>query len=208
MRTILSVVAVGLGALAGCGGGGGDDEDTQLIGPDRSYSEAIEIGEAQFTEVMDIADAEGGTPWADMPTSGSATYTGVITGWADGGAAIDYVADLELKVKFDGNTLNGTIENFVTNGVPGFEHPEGSISLGGTLQPDDVNEGGLFLDGSGRVSSASAEADYVVDGEGWFVGTDARAIVGLHDSDFVWIRGPLAGTTSFSDGPFSAMESD
>jgi hypothetical protein len=206
MRTMLIGAVLGFGALAGCNGGGGDE--AQLIGPDRSYSKALDIGEAQFTEAMDILDAEGGTPWADMPASGTATYNGVITGWADGGPPIDYVADLQLKVTFDGNTLNGTIQNFVTNGVAGFDHPEGKIRLSGSVEPDDVNEGALTLAGSGRLSSGDMAASYAVDGEGWFFGTDARAIGGVHSTDFVWLRGPLAGATSWSDGPFSAMRDD
>jgi hypothetical protein len=209
MKAMLIVAVLGAGALAGCGGGGDDDEDTQLLGPDRSYSKALDIGEEQFTEVMDIADAEGGTPWGDLPNAGSATYDGVITGWADGGAPIDYVADLELKVRFDGNTLNGTIENFVTNGVEGFEHPDGLIRVSGIIEPDEVNEGSLVFTGSGMVgSSDTPAADYFVDATGWFLGDDGRAIVGEHSTDFVWIRGPLNGTTSWSDGVFSGMERD
>jgi len=208
MRNTLTIAALGVGlALSGCGGGG-DDEDEQLIGADRSYTEALDIGEAQWLEVIDIANAEGGTPWPDMPQSGSATYVGVITGWADGGPAIDYVADLELTADFSGNTIGGTIENVVTNGVTGFDHPDGQIDLSGPILPDSVNEGSLLLTGSGDLSTAAAAARVTVEGEGFFVGTDARAMEGGHLTDFVWSRGTFAGTTSFSDGVFSAIEQD
>jgi hypothetical protein len=205
------IAALGLGAvLAGCGGGSDDDDDVDdaLIGPNRSYSEALVIAEEQWNLVTDLGMAEGGTPWADMPTSGSATYQGVITGWADGGPAISYVADLELEVDFSANGVTGTIGNVVTDGIADFQHPVGQVNLSGVVQPDSVNEGSLLLSGTGALSNAAAAATVVVDAEGFFLGTDARAIEGSHLTDFIWTKGPLTGSTSFADGLFSAVESN
>jgi hypothetical protein len=186
------------------GGGGGGDEDTNLIGPDRSYAKAVQIGEEQWNAISGIVDAEGYTPWVDMPASGRGTYRGVIAGWATGGEPVDYAADLELRVNFDDAAVTGTVRNMVTNQAPDFEHPEGSVRLTGSLSPDEYDTGIMVIGGSGTLETAGAAATVVVDGVGDFVGTDGRGILGAHETDFVWTRGTRTGTTSFSDGAFSA----
>jgi hypothetical protein len=205
MRCRIIAGAALLAALAGCSGGGGDDEDEALIGPDTSFAEADQIGEEQWNEVAAIYDAEGYTAWADVPISGTGTYRGVIGGWADGGEPVDYVADLELNVDFADASVRGAVRNMVTDHVANFTHPEGTVRLSGTIAPDEFDTGIMLIEGSGTLETNGVEARLVVDGFGDFVGTDARGILGEHETDFVWLRGPAAGTTSFSDGLFSAQ---
>jgi hypothetical protein len=50
------------------------------------------------------------------------------------------------------------------------------------------------------------EATVTIDGAGTFVGDRAEAIRGQHATDFTWTRGYLEGTTSRSDGLFTAVE--
>jgi hypothetical protein len=204
MRGGIIAGAALLVALAGCSGGGGDDEETDLIGPDRSYAKAVQIGEEQSNEISGILDAEDYTAWVDMPASGNGTYRGVIAGWAMAGEPIDYVADLELRVNFDDAAVRGTVQNMVTDHASDFEHPEGTVRLTGYLTPDEFDTGIMVIGGSGTLETAGAAATVVVDGAGDFVGTDGRGILGAHETDFVWTRGSWAGTTSFSDGVFSA----
>ena len=191
-------------ALGGCGGGGGDD-DEDLLGRGTSFIEADEIGQKKWDEVWAILIAEGYTAWADVPVSGTGTYRGVIGGWADGGEPVDYVADLELRVDFDDATVSGSVRNMVTDHVANFTHPEGTVRLSGTLAPDEFDTGIILVEGSGTLETDRVAARVVVDGLGDLVGTDGRGILGQHETDFVWLRGPATGTTSFADGEFAAQ---
>lgn len=179
--------------------------DAPLVGPDRSFEEAMEIAEAQRSDVMDIAAAEGATPWADLPVSGSAEYRGVVSGEAAGGVPIDYVADLALEVDFRDRTVTGTVANMVTDGVAGFTHPDGVVALGGLLAEDRAGDARLVLDGTGNLRGPGMAAAYRIDGAGTLAGADGRAILGRHATDFEWTQGYLEDTISSSDGVFSAV---
>jgi hypothetical protein len=192
-------------ALGGCGGGGDGDEAEDLIGPGTSFVEAEQIGQEQWNEVVAILDAEGFTAWVDVPTSGTGTYRGVIGGWADGGEPVDFVADLELRVDFDDAAVSGSVRNMVTDHVADFTHPEGTIRLSGTLAPDEFDTGIIQVEGSGTLETDRVAARVAVDGLGGLVGSDGRGILGEHQTDFVWLRGPATGTTSFADGEFVAQ---
>lgn len=196
------VAALGLClALAGCEL---PEEEEALIGPDRSFGEALEIGEAQWRQVGRIEAAEGATRWIDLPASGSGEYRGVVTGLANGGPPVDYVADLALDVDFDRRDVSGSVSNFVTDGVAGFRHPDGQIGLSGVVVRDGRGDARIVVDGSGLLRGPGIEADYALDGAGSFAGDGAQAVRGEHATDFVWTRGYLEGTTSRSDGVFSA----
>ena len=190
-------------AVAGCGSA--EDEDA-LLGPERSFEEAVEIAEAQWREVGDIEALEGPTRWIDLPVSGSGDYRGVVTGWANGGVPIDYVADLALEVDFDRLDVSGKVSNMVTDGVAGFSHPDGEIALDGVVARDGLGGARMVVDGSRRLRGPGMEATVTIDGAGAFVGDGAAAIRGRHATDFTWTRGYLEGTTSRSDGLFTAVE--
>ena len=195
-----AVLGLGL-ALAGCEVA--QDEDA-LIGPDRSFGEALAIGEDQWRRVGAIEAAEGRTRWVELPVSGSGDYRGVVTGWAGGGVPVDYVADLALEVDFRRRDVSGAVSNFVTDGVAGFRHPDGEVRLSGIVARDERGEARIVIDGSGLLRGPGMEAEAVLDGAGHFVGDGAEAIRGGHATDFLWRRGYLEGTVSRSDGVFSA----
>lgn len=198
-----AVAAPGLAAMAtGCTLVVGD---APLVGPDRSFGEAVDIAEAQLADVVDIAAAEGLTAWPDLPASGSADYRGVVRGAAAGGVPIDYVADLALAVDFRDLTVKGTIANMVTDGVGGFTHPDGVVRVDGLIASDRDGDARLVLDGSGRLRGPGMAATYRIDGAGALVGADGQAILGRHATDFEWTQGYLEGTISSSDGVFSAV---
>jgi hypothetical protein len=202
MRLIAAALGAGL-ALAGC-------EETAtgepLIGPDRSFGAALEIGAAQWEEVGDLADMEGRTRWVELPASGSGDYRGVVTGWASGGVPVDYVADLALEVDFDRREVSGSVENLVTEGVAGFGHPDGQVPLSGVVARDAEGNARIVVDGSGLLRGPGMEATLALDAAGSFAGDEGQALFGQQATDFVWTRGYLEGTVSRSDGVFSAVE--
>jgi hypothetical protein len=180
------VAAAALTVLAGCsGGGGGDDDSAELIGPDRSYTKAIEIADDQWVTVSNIQAAEGWTAWTDMPAMGTGSYRGVISGGTNGGEPVDYVADLALRVNFDNAAVTGSVENMVTDHATDFVHPEGTVRLNGRIEPDEYDTGVILIGGSGTLQTDDVEATVVVDGIGDFVGTDGRGIMGGHLTDFI-----------------------
>jgi hypothetical protein len=189
-------------AAAGCAAP--DDEDA-LIGPDADFGAAMRIAEDQWDDVNGIAVAEGATRFVDLPASGSGTYRGAITGWAEGGIPVDYVADLTVDVGFRDRDVSGEITNMVTDGVAGFTHPDGRIGLYGDIVRDADGAARIVLDGSGTLRGPGMEAGLRVDGAGTFVGEDGRAMRGNHATDFAWTQGYLDGTISQSDGVFSAV---
>jgi hypothetical protein len=202
----LAVALLGAGTtLAGCEVA--EDEDA-LLGPDRSFREAIQIAETQWREVADIEAIEGPTRWVELPVSGSGMYRGVVAGRANGGVPIDYVADLALEVDFDRRDASGSVRNMVTNGVGGFEHPDGEIGLSGVVARDGDGGARIVVDGSGLLRGPGMEAEVAIDGAGSFVGDRAEAVRGQQVTDFVWTRGYLQGTTSHSDGVFTAVATE
>jgi hypothetical protein len=206
MRMARVWMAVAFGAaVAGCEVA--EDEDA-LIGPDRGFGPALRIAEAQWDEVGGIAAAEGPTRWVDLPASGTGEYRGAVTGWANGGIPIDYVADLALDVDFRGREVSGAVTNMVTDGVAGFAHPNGRIGLFGVIARDDRGAARIVVDGSGTLRGPGMAAAVRLDGAGGFEGADGRAVRGTHATDFVWTQGYLEDTTSRSDGVFTGVAPD
>jgi hypothetical protein len=201
MRDAVAMLAV-VAAVAGCAAP--EDEDA-LIGPDAGFGSAMRIAEDQWDEVNGIAVSEGVTRFADLPGSGSGTYRGAITGWAEGGIPIDYVADLTVDVDFRDRDVSGEITNMVTDGVAGFTHPDGQVGLYGDIVRDADGEARIVLDGSGTLRGPGMAADVRVDGAGALVGVDGRALRGRHATDFAWTQGYLEETISQSDGVFSGL---
>jgi hypothetical protein len=200
-RMVVAMLAGGA-LLAGCevpGDGGA------LVGPDRSLSEALEIGAAQWDAVGRIAAVEGPTRWADLPRGGSGAYRGVVTGWSGGGPRLDHVADLALDLDFDRREVSGSVGNVVTEGVAGFGHPEGTVGLSGVLVRGDRGEARIVVGGTGVLEAGGSVAEVTLDGSGALLGGRAQGIEGRHATDFVWTRGPLSGAVSRSDGVFTAV---
>ncbi len=197
------VAMLGVGAiLAGCEV---PEDGGALVGPERSLSEALEIGAAQWDAVGRIAAVEGPTRWADLPRSGSGAYRGVVTGWAGGGPRLDHVADLALDLDFDRREVSGSVGNFVTEGVAGFRHPEGSVGLSGVLVRDDRGDARIVVGGTGVLEAPGMAARVAMDGTGAILGERAQGIEGRHTTDLEWTEGPLSGAVSRSDGVFSAQ---
>jgi hypothetical protein len=118
-------------------------------------------------------------PWstsADMPTTGSATYTGYATVLMDTPTDSMMVGDARLTADFDRSTLTGNLNNFVGT-VNGSDYANYSGSLGLT---------------NGEIGIASASA----------LGADISGTL-TSNTDRVTINGGVQGNFR-SDGPINA----
>lgn len=163
--------------VAGCSGGGSDGsvEDMDGTGPSNSATLTELVDEANT--LADRALYMEDTSAADLPTSGTASYDGVMmVSTSDGNALI---GDLDLSVDFGAS--NDPISGSVTGLV---DRDEGR--WGGSL---DVDDGTLNRDTGGFPTWAAnlegtvvspTETDYEVDGqvEGGFGRSDASFIGG------------------------------
>jgi hypothetical protein len=184
--------------LAACGGTG----DTGLAG--KTIAQARTAENALIDRVDDVIVAEGLTDFVDLPGSGTPTYTGIIHGFNGGGDGpdLEYFADLTLTANFSNDTVGGNVKNFVTD-LPGFANPSGTAPVTGTIT-NDAGLAGIGFGASGTLTSGSTTAAYsTVTTSGTFAGFDADVAFGDHESDFLWLAGPNAGTTSLSDGDWN-----
>ena len=199
-RPVLIALAAAL--LASCGAQG-TTGDGSYLGPDTSFAEAGAIFDQLDTRVQGVFDAEGVVPFADRP-SGSATYRGVVEGISGPGASarapeFDYYAEMVLHAEFDGLSVSGSLENFVTT-MPGFEKPEGTITLESGPIRDIRGELWFQLDDSGTLSTDEHTATVTFMSDGSFGGTDASVVSGSFSTEFSWREGPNNGETSSAPG--------
>ncbi len=187
------VALAAAGVMAGCSDSGSDGGG-QRPSYDDLTSEAEALGER--AEDMYLTDP------SDLPTSGSASYEGVI-GFAtlgDSGAPEDFAGELSLNVDFDDSELSGQASNFVTAGE---EQLEGSLSItNGELDrdTDPEIEPTYTFDMNGTLSDASDD-DFQVDAEGAgaFLGDSGEATFGV-------VAGGISSEdgTSYIEGVFLA----
>ena len=172
------------------------------VGGHATESEAQADILSLVSDVDDVFNTQGVTPYATMPT-GSATYSGVVTGEHRDDGSITYAADMRLQVNFDNDSVYGDIRNFLTN-VDGFGQPTGTIPLTG-LVSDVGGDATIEINGMGTLAQGSISATHSMQSEyGYFGGPEADAIAGGHDAEFNWVGGDLDGDTSPMVGGFVA----
>jgi hypothetical protein len=202
----IGTLAFATSILVGCGSGSGDSEIPPLLGPGATEAEANAAIDALETEVFGVFRADGPTDYTALPT-GSATYTGLIYGSEIGGGGsgpnMDYAADLDLTVDFATDGVTGQVYNFVTS-ITDFNNPAGTIDVAGDVF-DGTPHALISFSGNGLLTGTNGvTAEYVVDANGEFGGTDGSVLAGSQATNFNWQTGPDAGTESWSDDGFAA----
>ncbi len=165
LKIILSPVAF---AVVSACGGSSDNSDASLA----SFEDLRDQTDTLYTE-LETADI---TDYADLPTSGSATYEGslllaIATDEVDGALGV-----LEMTADFADSTISGNASNFFN---PDQERVAGSVNFtNGEILEDS---GGAFFttDVSGSVTIAGGSME--IDGEsfGYFAGNDGELLTGL-----------------------------
>jgi hypothetical protein len=205
-RKVTRILALSLCTGVSACGSETVDEQELLIGPNRSYEEAVSIAKTLRVDVLEIAETEHSTRLSEMPVSGTAQYRGVINGRAEEGFPIDYVADLALEMEFDAGDVSGKVSNFVTDGLPSLTHPNGEIDLEGSISWDRrTDQAYADFNGSGPLEWPGQVAIVTVDAGGTFTGDEAQAIIGGNATEFRWTGGFLTDTTSQTYGEVSAI---
>lgn len=119
--------------------------------------------------------------------------------FGDSEPLVEYLADLYLVADFSDQTLSGNLSNFFTP-LAGFKNPNGTISLVGTFTKNG-NSGDIDFSGSGTLTGSGMTASYeIYNVYGGFGGTNGQIMVGGFLSEFDWLTGTYAGSTSESDG--------
>ena len=174
-----AVTVIALIIVAGCSGGGGD----------RSFAdaerEAIEL--AATLEDLEISSV------AQLPTSGSAAYEGMI-GVAVPGYAV--LGDLNVNVNFASESITGNAGNFIDSDD---ERISGSLAIdnGSFIRnADPLTEFQFTADIGGALSDS--DGNYLVDGQllGDFLGQNQEGMSGLVVGT---ISSPTLGTASISE---------
>lgn len=134
------VACVAAGGLAGCSGDGGAG-GAAPEGP--GFMELLREGDAIQTEALSAGVADP----AALPTSGRATYEGVIAlgpstqaGLPD---ALTLAGEMELQVRFDRDDLTGRASSFVT---AADERVRGEVLFtGGRIdRAAEIDQGGIY----------------------------------------------------------------
>jgi hypothetical protein len=139
--------------------------------------------------------------WEGISICASCSFSG-------NGPLTEYLAELYLLADFDGQTLSGNLSKFFTP-IAGFKNPNGTITLVGnfTKSVPESTSADIIFSGSGTLTGSSMTANYeIFDVYGGFGGLNGQIMVGGFYSDFDWISGIYAGTTSESDGLWVAQE--
>ncbi len=182
--------------------------------------EYIPFAAAILTIASDLEN--GGPTHTDNIGNAGPIYSGIIhasneyvgspacTSCQFGGAGplTEYLADLYLVADFDGQTLSGNLSEFFTP-IAGFKNPNGTITLVGNFSKSvpKSTSADITFSGSGTLTGSSMTANYeIFDVYGGFGGVNGQIMVGGFSSDFDWISGIYAGTTSESDGLWVAQE--
>lgn len=192
-----------------------DDEtkpgDGSSNGESRTFDEAME----KFTEleniIIDLTTSEGLTRESEFPTSGVVTYKGIhmskrtLDNLQTSETEILYVADMTITLDFATQQYTGELSNFTTN-LEGFENPEGTLEVAGSIRgTDDLggDEFGLSLQVKDD-ELVQGERTAIFDGQtankGRFYGNDAQFIAIGVTATFDWVLGPDAESTSGTIG--------
>lgn len=168
LTSLISVPSIVL--LSGCGGGGGG-------GGNAGSSPSFASYDAQF---VSLAERNQNIPFSDpasLPTTGSATYSGVL---AVQSGLLVAAGDLTLNANFGpvSNPITGSVTNIVNNENQRYS---GSLAIGNSSidRTADVNTDYTFAASLTGQLGLNGETG-VVNGEilGDFLGTDQRSVAG------------------------------
>ncbi len=172
----LAVAATALAGLAACGGG-------STGGGALSFQQIANRADPLITRFENVSS----TPIRNVPTSGSANYSGIMAAEADVGGEVTALAGLaNMRVGFGSNTLSGSITNIVNDAnqrYPGrLNMTNGTIdrSGGNSLFPGEVV---METDVTGRLTGPAGER-IVVDG---------GSVLGFGNPNYEVIGGLIGG---------------
>lgn len=225
MKSNIVIPLVLIASLAACGGSGGSSSrpggsgDNPPIPSGNSYNALVEQENALLTKYyennFDFDNPGAGstgpqaTKPANMPSSGKATYKGVVafgsnrtTSYHDAGgketvsrSEPDYNGKVRLNADFAKNTISGKADSFKS---AGNKPMAGSLNIsGGQIEKNGFNgakvRGNLTLDGASRkVTDGFASGD--------FIGKKANAV----DGSLLIFRETASGGTKSESGTFIA----
>ena len=159
MKIYIAAVSSAL-FLAACGGGGGDSQ--------ANFSTMESRGNALINKIED----QSATPVNSMPTTGTATYSG-IAGFAPSiNDEIQVLSEASLTANFGASTIAGSLTNFrdyENTAIPGTVSIQSGVISG--------NQFGADLTGSLTVDGAAAPVNGTIDGG--FVGASGSLIAGI-----------------------------
>lgn len=208
-KTIFSALLFMSFVLLGCSDG--EDEIKDESNEQRTFDEAM----AKFTEledvIIDLTTSEGLTREANFPTSGVVTYEGVHmakrtdSNTTNSETELLYVADMTITLDFETGQYTGELRNFTTN-LEGFENPEGTMSVNGSIRGTAElggDEFGLSLivqDDELSQEERAAIFDGKTANKGRFYGKSAQFVSIGVTATFDWALGSDAETTSGTIG--------
>ena len=167
-------------ALAGCG-------STETISAGNDFRDRIDANADLASEVAGLPTATA----AEVPVTGSATYDGYATVVIDTDVAeTSLVGDATLVADFAGDTIEGTLDDFV-----------GTVD-GGAIR--DYDDSLAVSDGDLRVATAAgfgADVNGVLEGGGDTIGVDGSIFGNLRSSptrDVAALSAISAGGTDFT----------
>lgn len=184
---LLALTALGAcgGGSAGVGAGVGANADFGA-----TFSSFAEM-EARGEILGDRYEDSDLTPVNDMPTSGSATYTGLAAfGVGNAFEFDDDDATVGAEARISANFGRGVVSGELTN----FQANDGTAISGHADITDGVIVDNVFAaDVAGNISSAVQSGRLEGDLMGGFLGADAQAAGGIFEVDL--IEGNGASTT-------------
>lgn len=166
-----------LGLLAACSGSGSgsDAGSTPGTGSGTGDGPSFSALSAEAMSLMEQSEDSTATPVADMPTSGSASYSGV-AGFAEGRNAgtddVVIMSELSMEADFASGEVTGEMGNFrddennalsgsmeIQNGeISGNElsgNVDGEVTYGGTVGTVDLDMRGEFSGEEGSLLGGS-----------------------------------------------------
>lgn len=124
------------------------------------------------------------------------------------GPLTEYLAELQLVIENFGSltpTLSGNLSSFFTP-LAGFKNPNGTITLVGSVSKTGTSAD-IDFSGTGTLTGSGMTASFeIFDVYGGFGGADGEIMVGGFLSNFDWLTGTYAGSTSEADGLWVAQE--
>jgi len=183
IRDIGAIAVVGL-ALAGCGGGGGSSDDVDGSGPLALQAQAM-VDRLERTAQFNTGFT--GQP-GEMPTSGSANFSG-FAGLAVGGAnPVDLTGRATLTANFANLTITGSATGFEGAGSGRIAPYAGTIDfVNGEIGRSDAVAGSVPNDirfrYEGRLDAIGSRIEVGSNATGKFRGTPIRGLEAASEED-------------------------
>lgn len=147
---------------AACGGGGGGGETKSQP----SFAEMAGTTEGLITRM----NQRSATPVRSMPTTGSASYTGIAAFAPTFYDDIDTLAEARLNANFANSTITGDLTN--------FRDYENNVLAGSVaIQNGVISENQFSADLRGNLSSGGTSVHLDAEMEGGFLGPNADMMV-------------------------------